>query len=215
MKSIVVSASENYFLGLKALLNSFEHCCFPHMPQPFKFYVLDYDLKPDQVDFVKTKAFCEIARINGDEFPPPYNKNRAWATKIPRFKFAAEELDDVCMMLDADMFFASDMSMYFDLADHGFIIGGSNGSNIFFGENYAEKWGEPINHFCHKTIGSVPTILDLDRYRKLWASIYESKFNMKPFCDFELLNIMLFKEGLEDKILPIPSNRSPGCIIFS
>lgn len=207
MKSIVVSASKNYFLGMKALLNSFEHY---HDTTEYEVYVLSFDLSQEQLDFVESKPYTFVDFINAKAFPEPYSNNSAWATKIPRFKYAAEKLNGVCMMLDADMFFTANMDMYFDIAAAGFIVGGSNGSNIYFGENYTEKWGEPIEELCVKTIGSVPTILDLDKYRHIWLEIYETKHNMKPFCDFELLNIMLMKHKYMNRILAIPSQQVTG-----
>jgi len=209
MKSLVLSASNGYQPGVIAFLNSFEH---HHPDTDIKVYLLNLNIGDPFLDeHVRHRKYVEVVSLDWVEYAG--NRNTAWSTKIPRFKFASE-LSGQVLVCDADMFFCKNIDMFFDVAKAGFIVGGANGSNFYFGKDYAEKWGEPVDCFWTKTLGSVPTWMDVDKYRHIWQGIYDCKLNKKNFgiglCDFELLNILLIKNVHPDKIIVLPSQQVTG-----
>ena len=205
MKSIVLSASSGYQQGVLAFLNSFEH---HHPDTDIKVYLLNLNIGDPFLDeHVRHRKYVEVVSLDWVEYAG--QRNTAWSTKIPRFKFASE-LSGIVMVCDADMFFCKNIDMFFDVARAGFIVGGANGSNFYFGKDYAEKYGEPLDCFWTKTIGSVPTWMDVDKYSHIWKGIYQAKATKKKFSDFELLNILLIKNVDPDKIIVLPSQQVTG-----
>ena len=209
-RSIVVSASKGFQPGVVAFLNSFEYY---HKNSNIKVYLLGLGLDEDWLDkHVRYRDYVEIVTLGMDNNPG--KPNIAWSTKIPRFKFASG-LSGVVMMCDADMFFCRNMEMYFDIAETGIIVGGANGSTFYFGKDFAKRLGEPIDCFWPKTMGSVPTWMDVDKYGYIWRNIYESKTKSNAFCDFELVNIHIIQnieinDRKPDKILILPAQQVTG-----
>ena len=190
--SIVVSASAGYVEGIDAFLNSFEY----YHGKSIKIYLLDYDLPKEFLD--------KKRNINLEIIPLDLSQNVAWATKIERFRFASS-LDGVVMMADADMFFCGSMYRYFDIAKLGYIVAGSNGSNILYGKNYTEKYGEEfVSFYNHKTVTTVPLILDVRKHGDVWREVYNHKKGMNESADFNLVNLYMKKLNKLDFILSLP-----------
>jgi hypothetical protein len=190
--SIVVAASVGYIEGLKAFLNSFEY----YHGRDIKIYLLSYGLP---------KKFLEQKRdINLKVIPLDLSQDVAWATKIERFKFASS-LSGVVMMADADMFFCGSVYRYFDIAKLGYIVAGSNGSNILYNKKYSEKYGEEFLPFYnHKTITTVPLILDVGKHGDVWKGVYDHKKGLEVSADFNLLNLYMKKLDKLDFIMALP-----------
>lgn len=206
MRSIVLSASKGFSIGVIAFLNSFE---FYHKDSDITIFLLNLDLGDEFLQkHVLHRPYVEVIPLDWEEHAG--KRNTAWSTKIPRFRFASSELSGVVMVCDADMFFCRNIEMYFEIAEAGFVVGGANGSNFYFGEPYSAKWGKPINRFWPKTIGSVPTWMDVGKYGHIWRDLYDSKAGGKDFCDFELVNILLIEHVPLDKILVLPAQQVTG-----
>ena len=203
--SIVLSASNGYQPGVIAFLNSYEHY---HKDSDTKVYLLNLNIGDPFLDeHVRHRKYVEIVSLDWAEYAG--KRNTAWSTKIPRFKFASE-LSGTVMVCDADMFFCKNIDMFFDVAKAGFIVGGANGSNFYFGENYSEKCGAPLNCFWTKTIGSVPLWMDMGRYSQVWADLYKKKVAGMEFCDFEMVNMLLIEQVDPDKIIVLPAQQVTG-----
>jgi len=199
---LVVSASKGYEFGLKALLNSFYYYHRNEIgTDKIKIHVLGLDL---------SSTFSH--EINYFHKLERHEKGNAWATKIPRFKYASE-LNGVVMLLDADMYFTANWNIYFQMAEAGFIVAGANGSNFMFHQGWREKYGikEIPDFYDTKTISSVPTILDTEKHGEVWRSIYEHKMNGNGIgADFDLTNIfMLIHKKFRD-IVVLPSQQVTG-----
>lgn len=190
--SIVVAASVGYIDGLKAFLNSFEY----YHGRDIKIYLLSYDLPKE---FLEQKRDINLKVISLD-----LSQDVAWATKIERFKFASS-LSGVVMMADADMFFCGSMFRYFDIAKLGYIVAGSNGSNIFYGDKYSEKYeSELVPFYNHKTITTVPLVLDVKKHGAIWKGVYNHKKGINNSADFDLLNLYMKKLDRLNFIIALP-----------
>lgn len=195
----VIAASKGYQPGLSAFLNSFrEH----HAGQGIKIVVCDCDLEP---------AFVE--KYSGDDLTwvkVSSEKGHIYATKIHRFRVASE-LDGVVGVFDSDMYVVRSMLNFWKMAEAGFIVGGANGSNIRFGENWNEGYSMEVpDVYDTRTITSVPTFMDIERDGEVWRSIYEHKERTNAGADFNLLNIFLAKLDKLDRVIPIPSEQMTG-----
>lgn len=182
-KSIVIAASANYAPGVKAFLASFHKY---HPATDIIVYLLDYNLSPDFVSEQATKYdFLEIIKLK-----TPFTE-QAWACKIQRFQFV-QSLKGLVMMMDADMFFCANIDRWFDLAAQGYIVAGSNGSNVRYTKAWREKYEMDIPlEMNYKTITSVPTILDMAKHGILWQEIYNHKLQRKQGSDFDLINVFI------------------------
>jgi len=203
--SIVVAASKGYMPGIKAFLNSFEYY---HDTARYTIYLLSFDLSEDFLKEI-SRPWLKVVSTDSKVFKG-FENNSAWGTKIPRFKFASE-LSGVVMLADADMFFCSDMIMYFKIAEAGLIVAGANGSNFRFHEGWKEKYQINIpNSFDYKTITSVPTIMDTSKHGEVWKRIYEHKRTIRTGADFDLQNIFMFVYNKLDSIIVLPSQQVTG-----
>ena len=204
--SIVVAASRGYEPGLTALLNSFEHY---HSKGPIIFYLLNLELPEEFLAKYRDKNYLRITDLDWVNHPQG-GRNTAWSTKIPRFKFASG-LDGVVMLADADMFFCANMDLYFRIAEAGFIVGGANGSNFRFHQDWRDKYQIDVpDCFDYKTICSVPTIMDTAKHGEVWKSIYDHKMTIGTGADFDLQNIFMVMHNKLDHILVLPSQQTTG-----
>lgn len=183
-KHIVVAASEDYRPGLQALLASFDRY---HPETDIKVHLLNYNVSQNFLDIaIKKYPFLKITDLKA-----PASWNKVWQTKIERFNFV-QSLTDLVMLLDADMFFCANIDRWFDLAARGYIVAGSNGSNVRYTEAWREKYEMDIPlGMNYKTITSVPTILDMAKHGILWQEIYNHKLQRKQGSDFDLINVFI------------------------
>lgn len=205
---LVVAASKGYEPGLRACLNSFKY----YHPTKVWTYVLGLDM--DAEDFGKVipdgmrATAVTLDWIETKNYP---GKNTAWSTKIPRFKFASE-LEGIVMLVDADFFFCANWDHWFRMAELGYIIGGSNGSNVRYHEDWRKKYGIDVPDFYnYKTICSIPTILDTEAHGSVWKDVYEHKINGNGTgADFDLQNIFMTVRNKTKWIIPLPSQQTTG-----
>jgi len=198
---IVIAASSGYEPGLKAFLNSFKKY---HPESDIIIHCLGLELKQDLIEDYPWVNHVKLDWVN------VVPRNTAWSTKIPRFKYAAE-LNGIVMLADADMFFCSSMNNYFKIAEQGFIVAGANGSNFQFGQNWRDKYQIDMpDIFWHKTITSVPTILDTKLHGQVWMDLYNHKMTIGTGADFDLQNIFMAKHNKLDDIVVLPSQQVTG-----
>ena len=198
---IVVAASKGYEPGLKAFLNSFAHY---HDPGRILVHALTLEMNDYEVP-----AWCKRHILDWAEHPLG-GRNTAWSTKIPRFKYGAE-LNGIVMLCDADMFFCSNVDWMFKLAEQGFIVGGSNGSNVRYHNGWREKYKLPIPDFYnYKTICSVPTVMDTSKHGQVWIDLYNHKMPGGEGADFDLQNIFMTLHEKQAAIVALPSQQTTG-----
>lgn len=204
--SIVVAGSRGYEPGLRAFLNSFEYY---YSGSGIKVHLLTFNLEEEFLEEIE-KNYLKVHSTDAQMFKG-YERNSAWGTKIPRFKFAAE-LSGVVMLADADMFFCSDaMEAYFRIAESGFIVAGANGSNFRFHEDWRKKYKLDVpDFFDYRTITSVPTIMDVGRHGKVWTDLYDYKLNIGIGADFDLQNIFMVMNNKMKDLIVIPSQQVTG-----
>lgn len=201
-KSIIIPASHDFEPGVRAFLNSFNKY---HPDTDIKVYLLNYNLHQSFLDEQDSKfKFLEIIDLE-----TPF-ADKAWACKLERFNFAGS-LTGIVMMCDADLFFCSNIDHWFDIAELGYIVASSNGSNIRYHAEWRKKYDIDIPDMInYKTICSVPTVLDIGKHGEIWKSIYEHKLQKKFGADFDLINIFMAKYNKLDYILPVPTQQTTG-----
>ena len=197
---LVVAASKGYEPGLSALIHSHR---IHHKDMGIKMLIGDCGLDED---FKK--------QHNGDDIewiPIHSDRGHIFATKIHRFQIATKQEGSIVGIFDADMYICRSMLNMWKLAESGFIIGGSNASNIRFGSNWDESYGMQVPECWNvKTITSVPTFCDIDQHGDVWSEIYRHKSETNKGADFNLLNIFLCKLGKLDYVIPFSSAAMTG-----
>ena len=185
-RHIVVSASPNYGVALKALLNSWWYW---HGPNGVQWHIMTYkDVPFDLPD----------PRMKHVEVSLPTDISAPMACKIHRFKYASHlnAYDDAVVILDADMFFCANIDWWWPIIEGGYLLYGSNGSNIQYTPAHEEKYGIPnlAGLFNWKTVTSVPAGGMPAVFGKLWRQIYDHRTDAskpKQGADFELVNAYL------------------------
>lgn len=193
--AFIVAASENYLPGLKAMFNSLEV-----LGNEQDVVLLSYKLPSDFLGSLSTYSFdVEVIESIGD--------HQIHATAIERFRIAVDVGQDrkaVCL-LDADMFFVSNVDLFFQIASKGFIVTGSNGMMINFDKKYQDKFEVDLGQRSYlylKTHTSVPIFiskLDLDWFDALYHSRRYDYWD-----DFLYLNILGIKMSKDKKMLCMP-----------
>lgn len=207
-RSIVVAASRGYEPGLRAFLNSYANY-HPQSERLARVHVLDLELgaefREGWTDFPWIENWIKLDWVqHGGQ------RNTAWSTKIPRFQYAAD-LEGVVMLCDADMFFCSNVDWWFDLAEQGWIVGGSNGSNVRYHQGWRDKYKLPLPDFYnYKTICSVPTVMRTDLHGQVWRDLYKHKTGGGEGADFDLQNIFMTLHEKQPHIVALPSQQTTG-----
>lgn len=202
MNNIVLAASQGYIQGVTAFLNSFQEY---HDTSKYKVHLLSLDLKENF-----SNGWTKQVQIDINEHEQ-YGRSNPWGTKIPRFKYAAN-VDGVVMLADADMFFCGNIDHWFDFAELGYIIAGSNGSNFGFNQGWRDKYSLPQlpDFYNYKTITSVPTVLKTSQHGDLWKSVHEHKLTIETGGDFDLQNIYAVINDKFKWIVPVPAQQVTG-----
>lgn len=197
---LVVAASSGYEPGLSALIHSHR---IHHKNMGIKMLVGDCDLEEN---FKRQHDGDDIEWI-----PIHSNRGHIYATKFERFAIAIRQSGAIVGLFDADMYIVRSMLNFWKIAEAGFIVGGSNASNIRFGSNWNEQYGMEVPEVWNtRTITSVPTFCDIDQHRDIWSEIYRHKMETNKGADFNLLNIFLAKLGKLDDVIPFPSEQCTG-----
>lgn len=207
-RHIVLAASEDYIPGVRAFLNSY---AYYHQSSSVTIHLLSHKLPRAFVDEMSAR-YNNLAVVDVDVTAfDHYGRSNPWATKIPRFAYAAE-LDGIVMLADADMFFCANVDMWFDIASIGYIIAGSNGNNFAFDGRWREKYQVPTlpDFFNYKTITSVPTVLDTAKHGDLWEAVHRHKVTIEVGGDFDLQNIYACILGKLGYIIPLPAQQVTG-----
>ena len=209
---IVVAASRGYEPGLRAFLNSFEHY-HSEYPKQIKVHILGLELSSEFLAELQVERWGEhsyMQYVPLDWVEHGGQRNTAWSTKIPRFKYGAE-LQDIVMLADADMFFCSNIEHWFKIAETGLIVAGSNGSNVRYHKGFREKYKLPVPDFYnYKTVCSVPTVMDTSLHGQVWLDLYEHKMAGGEGADFDLQNIFMTIHKKQDQIVALPSQQTTG-----
>jgi len=196
--AFVMGASKGYLEAITALFNSLvkNNCCFD-------VHFMNWD--------IPHSYFEEYQKVSGSKFNIIEHKststNQGTGTAIERYKLAfdiAQDYDAICV-IDADMFLTADVRLFFEIANKGFIVTGSNGMMIDFDTAYQEYYdcplGSPSIPYA-KIHTSVPIFVSYNNtgwFSELWNSIRKDHFD-----DFLYLNMLGIRNGLTDKMLCLP-----------
>lgn len=182
----IVSASQNYLPGLRALLNSLEY-------HGNKYDVILFNHGITE-EFNYSFKIIEV-KTEGDQVQQ---------TAIKRFDTSYYKDYDVVCLLDADMFFTANCDFFFDVASKGFIITGSNGMVIKFDKDYQNKykvnWGKDILYT--KVHTTVPIFISKQDYD--WFDALYNSQKIDSFDDFLYLNILGIDMGKDKKMITLP-----------
>jgi len=193
--AFVVAASPNYIPGLNAFFNSLKTY------QPDTDVVLVSFRLPEK-NLNKYAGLCKnlrVVNINSDD--------QVRGTAIERFRVAYEygqDYEAICE-LDADMFLTADNSLFFEISSKGFVVTGSNGMIVNFGENYQKKYGIDLgkkNLPYPKVHTTVPVFIsprDLNWFKEL----YDAR-RVDSFDDLWMFNILGIKLGIDKRMLVMP-----------
>ena len=185
--AFIVAASENYLLGMTAMLNSLKAVGSTH-----DVILLSHKL-PDMPVTIQVETEVE---------------HQVEGTAIERFRFACDYIDryDAICLLDADMFFLEPVDLYFDIASKGFIVTGSNGMIIDFHKGYQEQYSIDLGSESYpyfKTHTTVPIFINKENIH-WFKQLYETRPGFAQWDDFLYLNILGIKLGMDKKMLCLP-----------
>jgi len=192
---LVVAASENYLPAINALFNSIDY----HKIDT-DVLLISWRLPKDYLDKIQEVFNFHIRIIESN------HEHQVEGTAIERFKYAVEigkEYDAICLM-DADMFFMSNVDLYFQVASKGFIVTAKNGMIINFNEAYQKQYNVDLgtSEYPYLKIHTTAPIWlgpnDLDWF----DALYQSK-RIDSFDDFLYLNILGIKMGKDKRMISL------------
>ncbi len=192
-----VAASENYIPGIQALFNSM---AYHEMQQDV--ILLSFDLPADYIDSLADYSF------NIRVFETQNKDSQVVGTAIERFRLSVEygpEYKAICL-LDADMFFHRDVSLFFDIAAAGFIVTTSNGMIINFNKEYQTRYQVDLgsDEYPYPKVHTTAPIFvgpaDLDWFERLYTSR-----RIDSWDDFLYLNVLGIDMGKADRMICLPA----------
>ena len=196
--AFMVSASGYYAPGLKALLHSINE--FGKGIDIVAFVSPDVD-DSKVIDWNEYHSGRELTWIISE------GTNDKVEMVVDRFKKFAEigkEYDAICI-LDADMYLTADVCLFFDIADAGFIVSGSNGMLIDFNSEYQKIAGVELGRSTwpypqvHTTVPLFLSPKDLD-----WLKSVYDAWTPDGLDDFLLLNILGMLMNKHERMLVMP-----------
>ena len=198
----IIAASANYLPELNALLNSIDYWKIDT-----DIALLSYKLPSNYLTKIKETFNFNIEIIQAPE------GEQTKMTAIERFRIAYTEGKnyEAILILDADMFFMSNVDLYFQVASKGFIVCASNSMIISFDkgkDGYQDHYGVFLDEekYPYPEIHtSVPIWLspqDLDWFQALYNARRTDHFD-----DFLLLNLLGIKMGKNKKMITLPAYR--------
>jgi hypothetical protein len=231
--AIFLSLTENYAHLFNALYNSAE---LFGVGKYAEFVVMHFDLPPEYVKMMEEKTkdlqtkvrFVTIEPLEEDK-----NAGKVMTVKYYRYKIMSEigkEYRSICF-IDTDIFLASGIKEYFEIAAATDLIIGTNDNVV---RNYKtdvtqgtapayadEKTGEksPVFEECTfdgKFICNVPTFIDMKKYDYLFMDIFNHRGKMGmdntwPFTgDLETMNIVFLKNKIKHRLMVLPSQLWTG-----
>jgi len=227
--AIFISLTENYVYLFNALYNSVE---FFGIGEYADFVVLHNDLPDEYIKFVEEKTknlktkvrFVRIVPVPGDE-----EFGKVMIVKFYRYKIMSElgkEYKSI-LFLDSDIFFASGIKEYFDIAAATDIIVATNDNVVRYYKNNitlgtCPAWADTKKPFFDKElfdgkfICNVPTFVDMNKYSHVFADVFDHRRklgmdNTWPFNgDLETMNVVMLKHGVKNRMLILPSHLWTG-----
>jgi len=191
----LIAASPNYIPGLDAFFNSVRS----YQPSVdvilVSFRLSDAEL--ERYDGLSDNL--RVVKIDSDD--------QVRGTAIERFRIGYEygrEYDAICL-LDADMFLTASNSLFFEIASKGFVVTGSNGMIVNFGEDYQKKYGINLGKKSlpypkvHTTVPVFISPRDLDWFKEL----YNAR-RVDSFDDLWMFNVIGIKLGIDKRMLVMP-----------
>ncbi len=227
--AIFISLTENYVYLFNALYNSVE---LFGIGEYADFVVLHTDLPENYIKFMEQKTqnlktkvrFVKIVPVPGDE-----EMGKVMTVKFYRYKIMAElgkEYKSI-LFLDSDIFFASGIKEYFDIAAATDIIVATNDNVVRYYKNNSAlgtcpSWAKTKIPFFEKElfdgkfICNVPTFIDMNKYSYLFLDVFEHRLklgmdNTWPFTgDLETMNLVMLKHKAKYRMLILPSHLWTG-----
>jgi hypothetical protein len=196
--AFVMGASNNYLEAIVALFNSmYEHNNYADI------HFINWNIDPE---FFKDYSEIIKGRFNINLYNST-SKVQGIGTAIERYALAYRVADcyEAICVLDADMFFTNDVTLFFEIASKGFIVTGSNGMMVDFDKAYQEYYNCYLgadNIPYPKIHTSVPIFVSEENTKwfiELWESIRKDHFD-----DFLYLNMLGIKNDLTRKMLCLP-----------
>ena len=194
---IIIPASQVFQGAMTAFLRSFYHY---HGDNEIGITLLNYDL-PES--YIKQWPFENVIDLDTTRGP-------SLVCKLEGYSIAAEQ-DRVTMLCDADCFFMASMLPYFKLAEQGYIVGGANGQNIFFKQDYEDLTGIKgiAGKFAYRTIAA-PIIMD----PRLHGQVYTDAVNQwwaigenHSTSIWMLMNAFMVMHNKQEDIVSIPAQQ--------
>jgi len=222
---IVVSVTKGYFLYLQILLESFSKS---NPDFSGCIHILMYDEDDWFLSYLRS---CKLPyEIHKRFLGNAVTSKKATTAMLERFSFASD-LKRPVMLVDADTIFLGNVNMFFDIAGLGYIVGCGNGKDIEFGFGCKAsrfKYGRP---FCYPVPSNIPEVggkcnyrtialplfLDPVRYGFLLKDVYDYYFSQdedRKLAEWVILQALLVKHDLIDKILLLPSHRTSNSYHF-
>lgn len=228
--AIFLSLTDNYVYLFNALYNSAE---FFGVGEYAEFVVIHDDSVPEKyIDFMveKTESLSTKVRfVKVDPLPEDKGLGKVMTIKYYRYKIMSEigrEYKAICF-IDSDIFLASGIKEYFDIAAATDIVIGVN-DNVVRNYHHEINMGtcpaiaetkEPVfdhSMFDGKFICNVPTFVDMNKYHDVFYDVFMQRKklgmdNTWPFNgDLETMNVTFIKRGVKDRLLVLASHLWTG-----
>ena len=227
--AIFLSLTDNYTHLFNALFNSVE---LLGIGQYADIVVIHDGLPEGYIELMNEKCkttqtqvhFERVVKVPGDEA-----LGRVMAIKFYRYKIISElgiNYRAVCFT-DTDIFFASGLREYFDIAANTDLIVGVNDNVVRHYKSQMERGTCPgyadtrVPWFKEdlldvKFICNTPQFLDMRKYAPIFRDVFEHRGklgmdNSWPFTgDLETMNLIYLKHGIKSRLLVLGSHMWTG-----
>jgi len=228
--AIFLSLTDNYAYLFNALLNSVE--LFGIGKYCDIIVLHDDSITEPIIDFYMSMTesldtdviFHRVQAVPGDS-----DLGKVMTIKFYRYKVMSEiglRYDSICF-LDTDIYFASDIREYFEIAAKTDLFVGVNDNVLRHyraekGKGTSPGWAdskEPLFEneiWDGKFICNVPTFIDMRKYASVFYDVFEHRRKLGmdstwPFTgDLETMNLVMIKNGIKENLVVLPSHLWTG-----
>jgi len=228
--AIFLSLTDNYVYLFNALLNSIE--LFGIGKYADVVVIHDDSITEDIITFYQAHTECMETNVIFKRIIPyaeDKDLGKVMTVKYYRYKIMAElgaAYSSICFM-DTDIFFASDVAEYFEIAAKTNLFVGVNdnvtrhykcdtskGQAPGFSDTREPVFTEEL--WDGKFICNVPTFIDMNKYGDVFIDVWRHRRKLGmdstwPFTgDLETMNIVMNKHGIKDNLIVLPSHLWTG-----
>jgi hypothetical protein len=229
--AIFLSLTDNYAYLFNALLNSIEF--FGIGTYADVVVIHDESISNDYIEYMEEVTSSMETDVYFFRIVPHESDadlGKVMTVKFYRYKMMADlgrNFDSICF-IDTDIFFASDVSEYFEIAANTSLAVGVNDNVIRHYKVDPEKggpcpaWEDTREPFLEKEtwdgkfICNTPLFIDMRKYHYVFEDVFNHRRklgmdNTWPFTgDLETMNLVMLKHGLKERMVVLASHLWTG-----